>query len=295
MARYDVTLGVEVDQIIRDRAQSVMKANGMTIGGAVRRMVSLGIMEHRIPFNVTRDPTLAGVGMSDQVAEFYRIERSDFSLSGVRVGVNIRMDPKFKSEMRTFCKAMCVNPNNLVRMFLSQVAFELRIPFARRHSEHARLVEPRESPCRKTGGSTKGEPTMSAKEAQIAIQIDPEVKEQAKKILKASGLTVRDAANDLLARVAESDSIPFSVSRDPGLRAAGLTETMRRFYGITEGDWPVSSGETKPMCIHLDADTFSRAQERLGDYGIPAATLIRAFLTQCAYEMRLPYREGDRK
>lgn len=198
MARYDVTLGVEVDQIIRDRAQSVMKANGMTIGGAVRRMVSLGIMEHRIPFNVTRGPTLAGVGMSDQVAEFYRIERSDFSLSGVRVGVNIRMDPKFKSEMRTFCKAMCVNPNNLVRMFLSQVAFELRIPFARRHSEHARLVEPRESPCRKTGGSTKGEPTMSAKEAQIAIQIDPEVKEQAKKILKASGLTVRDTANDLL-------------------------------------------------------------------------------------------------
>lgn len=129
MARYDVTLGVEVDQVVRDRAQAVMKTNGMTVGGAVRRMVNLGIMEHRIPFEVTRDPAFAGVGMSDQVAEFYGIEKGDFHLSGIRVGVNIRMDPEFKSEMRAFSRAMCTNPNNLVHMFLGQIAFELRIPF----------------------------------------------------------------------------------------------------------------------------------------------------------------------
>lgn len=106
-----------------------MKVNGMAIGGAVRRMVNLGIMEHRIPFEVTRDPTFEDVGMSDQVAESYSSPKGDFRFSGIRVGVDIRMDTAFKAEMRTFCRTMCTNPNNLVSMFLGQVAFELRMLF----------------------------------------------------------------------------------------------------------------------------------------------------------------------
>ncbi|MTU59040.1 hypothetical protein GMD90_20415 [Parabacteroides merdae] len=129
MARYETVLGVEVDEEIKKRAHAVMKANGMTIGGAVRRMVNLGIMEHRIPFEVTRGPAFKDVGMSDQVAEFYGISKGDFHFSGIRVGVNIRMDTAFKAEMRAFCRTMCTNPNNLVSMFLGQVAFELRMPF----------------------------------------------------------------------------------------------------------------------------------------------------------------------
>ena len=89
---------------------------------------------------------------------------------------------------------------------------------------------------------------MSSRETQLALQIDTGVKEMAKVILKASGLTVRDAGNDLLTRVISSDDIPFVVSRDPELRAIGITETMRRHFGLDGKEWPIASGETKPMC-----------------------------------------------
>ena len=130
---------------------------------------------------------------------------------------------------------------------------------------------------------------MSSRETQLALQIDTGVKEMAKVVLKASGLTVRDAGNDLLTRVISSDDIPFVVSRDPELRAIGITETMRRHFGLDGKEWPIASGDTKPMCIHLDKGLFEAAQKKLDDYGVPPATLFRAFLSQCAYEMRLPY------
>ena len=38
------------------------------------------------------------------------------------------MNMAFKNEIRRYCREMCTNPNNLVRMFLRQIAFELRVP-----------------------------------------------------------------------------------------------------------------------------------------------------------------------
>ena len=39
---------------------AVLEARGMSLSGAVRRMVTLGILEHRIPFEVTRAPANTG-------------------------------------------------------------------------------------------------------------------------------------------------------------------------------------------------------------------------------------------
>ncbi len=63
------SISMEIDSGIKERAMAVLEARGMSLSGAVRRMVTLGILEHRIPFEVTRDPVFAGAGMSDGLAK----------------------------------------------------------------------------------------------------------------------------------------------------------------------------------------------------------------------------------
>ena len=47
----------------------------MSLSDAVRRMVTLEILEHRIPFEATRDPVFAGAGMSDGLAKRCGIDK----------------------------------------------------------------------------------------------------------------------------------------------------------------------------------------------------------------------------
>ena len=74
MTAKTANISLEVDSGIKRRAMAVLEAKGMTLSGAIRRMVTLGMLEHRIPFEVTRDPVFAGTGMADCVAERYGIE-----------------------------------------------------------------------------------------------------------------------------------------------------------------------------------------------------------------------------
>ncbi|WP_428421556.1 type II toxin-antitoxin system RelB/DinJ family antitoxin [Paraeggerthella hominis] len=129
MTAKTANISLEVDAGVKKRAMSVLEAKGMSLSGAIRRMVTLGILEHRIPFEVTRDPVFAGVGMSDCVAKHYGIDKKTTPRTGVVTGVVVKMTPDFKREMREYCKEMCITPNALVHLFLGQVAFELRIPF----------------------------------------------------------------------------------------------------------------------------------------------------------------------
>lgn len=129
MTAKTANISLEVDSGIKRRAMAVLEAKGMTLSGAIRRMVTLGMLEHRIPFEVTRDPVFAGAGMADCVAERYGIEKSSSPRTGVVTGIVVKMTPEFKREMRSYCKEMCITPNALVHLFLGQVAFELRVPF----------------------------------------------------------------------------------------------------------------------------------------------------------------------
>ena len=129
MAGKTANISLEIDSGIKQRAMAVLEARGMSLSGAVRRMVTLGIMEHRIPFEVTRDPVFAGVGMTDCLAERYGIEKDMPVRSGIPTGIIVKMTPEFKKEMRDYCRDMCITPNALVHLFLGQVAFELRVPF----------------------------------------------------------------------------------------------------------------------------------------------------------------------
>lgn len=129
MTAKTTNISLEVDAGVKKRAMSVLEAKGMSLSGAIMRMVTLGILEHRIPFEVTRDPVFAGVGMSDCVAKHYGIDKKASPRAGVVTGIVVKMTPDFKREMREYCKEMCITPNALVHLFLGQVAFELRIPF----------------------------------------------------------------------------------------------------------------------------------------------------------------------
>lgn len=129
MTAKTANISLEIDAGVKNRAMSVLEAKGMSLSGAIRRMVTLGILEHRIPFEVTRDPVFAGIGMSDCVAKHYGIDKKASPHTGVVTGIVVKMTPDFKREMREYCKEMCITPNALVHLFLGQVAFELRIPF----------------------------------------------------------------------------------------------------------------------------------------------------------------------
>ena len=87
------------------------------------------LAEHRIPFEVTRNPVFAGAGMSDGLAKRCGIDKETPARTGVPTGMVVKMEPEFKREMRRYCSDMCVTPNGLVHMLLGQVAFELRVPF----------------------------------------------------------------------------------------------------------------------------------------------------------------------
>lgn len=123
------SISMEIDSGIKERAMAILEARGMSLSGAVRRMVTLGILEHRIPFKVTRDPVFAGAGMSDGLAKRCGIDKEAPARTGVPTGMVVKMEPEFKREMRRYCSDMCVTPNGLVHMFMGQVAFELRVPF----------------------------------------------------------------------------------------------------------------------------------------------------------------------
>jgi antitoxin component of RelBE/YafQ-DinJ toxin-antitoxin module len=129
---------------------------------------------------------------------------------------------------------------------------------------------------------------MSKAEQQLTMVIDGAMKERAKIALRANGISIKEAVNDLLRRTAKNQEIPFRINRSPKLHNAGITETMRRFFEIDEG-WPPAPEGNVNMCMHLDGETLAAAQQKLEDYGVPGTAIIRAFLTQCAYEMRLPY------
>ena len=49
MAGKTANISLEIDSGIKQRAMAVLEARGMSLSGAIRRMVTLGILEHSIP------------------------------------------------------------------------------------------------------------------------------------------------------------------------------------------------------------------------------------------------------
>ncbi len=129
---------------------------------------------------------------------------------------------------------------------------------------------------------------MSKTVQQVVLVIDEAIKERAKIALRANGISLKDGADDLMRRIVESSRLPFRIDRDPKLHNAGITETMRRFFEIDE-EWPDVPTRDVNMSMRVDRAAYAAAQKKLDDYGIPGTVVLRAFLTQCAYEMRLPY------
>jgi addiction module RelB/DinJ family antitoxin len=117
MAGKTANISLEIDSGIKQRAMAVLEARGMSLSGAIRRMVTLGILEHRIPFEVTRDPVFAGAGMTEALAERCGIDKDAPVRSGIPTGVIVKMTPELKKEMRDYCRDMCITPNALTHLF----------------------------------------------------------------------------------------------------------------------------------------------------------------------------------
>lgn len=122
-------INLTVDRGVKERALKVLSSKGMTMAGAIKAMVRVGIRQSRIPFEVTREEEVAGIGMSDEDASFYGIAKDGTDgRSGITCGMSIKMSPGDKAAMRRWCRSMCITPNALAHLYLGQIAFELRVP-----------------------------------------------------------------------------------------------------------------------------------------------------------------------
>lgn len=82
------------EQGVKERALKVPESQGMTMSDAVKAMVRIGIRQNRIPFEVTREPKVASIGMRDGDAKFYGIAKDGADgRSGVPGGMAIKISP----------------------------------------------------------------------------------------------------------------------------------------------------------------------------------------------------------
>lgn len=122
-------INLTVDKGVKERALKVLESQGMTMSGALRAMVRVGVRQERMPFEVTREPEVAGIGMSDEDAKYYGIAKDGTDgRNGITCGISIKMPPQDKKVMREWCRSMCITPNAMAHLYLGQIAFELRIP-----------------------------------------------------------------------------------------------------------------------------------------------------------------------
>jgi addiction module RelB/DinJ family antitoxin len=74
--------------------------------------------------------------------------------------------------------------------------------------------------------------TTSPKDAVVRARIDPDLKEQASRVLQAMGLTVSDVLREVMIRVAQDQALPFPVRTSLGavLDVKFGTITPRQFW-----------------------------------------------------------------
>jgi DNA-damage-inducible protein J len=74
--------------------------------------------------------------------------------------------------------------------------------------------------------------SISTKDAVIRARIDPELKEQAARVLEAMGITVSDVLREVMVRVANEKALPFQVRTSlGGMRDVKIgTITEKQFW-----------------------------------------------------------------
>lgn len=93
-------LTIVTDRGVKNRAMKVMRASGMTPTGVVRLMCSEGLVQRRIPFTLTREPSRAGIGMSESRAIECRLERDGTDGgTGERDDICLKLEPEEKQRI----------------------------------------------------------------------------------------------------------------------------------------------------------------------------------------------------
>ena len=79
---------------------------------------------------------------------------------------------------------------------------------------------------------------MKQKEmSQLTIVIDKSLREQAKLVFKASGLSLQEAITYFFEQCTERNTLPFAVCRDPQTRGSKAPELAVRVFDIDTKTW----------------------------------------------------------
>lgn len=97
MTAKTANISLEVDAGVKKRAMSVLEAKGMSLSGAIRRMVTLGILEHRIPFEVDARPRIRRRRNVRLRREALRHRQESLAAHGRRYGDRREDDARFQA------------------------------------------------------------------------------------------------------------------------------------------------------------------------------------------------------
>ena len=94
------TFDFTIDKGVRERANAVLAAKGMTMARALRAMMASGMRERRLPFGISRAHALAGVGMSREAARQLGITKDGTDGStGVTSGEPLKVEPEEREQI----------------------------------------------------------------------------------------------------------------------------------------------------------------------------------------------------
>lgn len=125
----DLAFDFTIDKGVRERANAILAAKGMTMSGALKSMMRIGMREGRLPFGISREPSLAGVGMDEASARRLGIQKDGTDGStGITCGMTLQVTPEEKRQIKKWCGSLCISPHALVRAYTAQISYEMRIP-----------------------------------------------------------------------------------------------------------------------------------------------------------------------
>ena len=125
---------------------------------------------------------------------------------------------------------------------------------------------------------------MKQKEmSQLTIVIDKSLREQAKLVFKASGLSLQEAITYFFEQCTERNTLPFAVCRDPQTRGSKAPELAVRVFDIDTKTWPFAS-EMCNLSVRIDEELREHAEKVFADWGLSVSSAVTMFVKQSVFD-----------
>lgn len=125
---------------------------------------------------------------------------------------------------------------------------------------------------------------MKQKEmSQLTIVIDKSLREQAKLVFKASGLSLQEAITYFFEQCTERNTLPFAVCRDPQVRGTKAPQLAVRVLDIDTKTWPFAS-EMCNLSVRIDKELREHAEKVFADWGLSVSSAVTMFVKQSVFD-----------